>query len=118
MSKINTDIGGRIALLRKENHITQADLAEAIDISVKHCSEVERGVSGLSLEKLISVCNVFSTDLEYLIRGNRRVLPEESNVPSYVIELFNLGSPKQKALLEEYLLLFKKMSAENFENEQ
>lgn len=53
------EMGARIAALRKENAITQEKLAEILDISVKHCSEVERGVSSLSLEKLIYLSDFF-----------------------------------------------------------
>ena len=52
MKKLYQDIGKRIAKLRKENKMTQSQLAEILDISVKHVSEIERGITCLSLEKL------------------------------------------------------------------
>lgn len=51
MKKLYQDIGKRIAKLRKENKMTQSQLAEILDISVKHVSEIERGITCLSLEK-------------------------------------------------------------------
>ena len=47
---LNTSIGSRIAKLHKEQSMTQKQFAEKLDISIKHCSSVERGLSSLSLE--------------------------------------------------------------------
>ena len=41
MENLNKLIGERIAKLRKENHMTQAMLAEKLNISVRHCSAIE-----------------------------------------------------------------------------
>ena len=109
MSVDYKEIGKRISILRQEQKITQAQLAEKIDISVKHCSEVERGLSSLSLEKLVILCPILSTDLDYLIRGIDKKNSIESNIPSYVLELFNSKNSNEKELLQEYLLLFKKI---------
>ncbi|MCM1498825.1 MAG: helix-turn-helix transcriptional regulator [Clostridium sp.] len=109
MNKLYKEIGQRIAALRQENQITQAQLAEKLDISIKHCSEVERGLAGLSLEKLIALCPILSTDLDYLLRGIEKRAPSESNVPNYILNLFNSNDAKQKKLLQEYLILFKQI---------
>ena len=42
MENLNKLIGERIAKLRKENHMTQAMLAEKLNISVRHCSAIRR----------------------------------------------------------------------------
>lgn len=109
MKKLYKEIGQRIALLRQENKITQAQLAEELDISTKHCSEVERGLSSLSLEKLIVLCSILSTDLDYLLRGIDKHSSSESNIPLYIVDLFNTDDTQQKELLQDYLLLFKKI---------
>lgn len=104
------EIGKRISALRQEQKITQAQLAEKLDISIKHCSEVERGLSSLSLEKLVLLCPILSTDLDFLIRGIDKRDSNESNIPSYICEIFNSNNSNTKELLQEYLLLFKKIS--------
>lgn len=109
MNTLYTQIGERISSLRHEQNITQSQLAEKLDISVKHCSEVERGLSSLSLEKLVTLCNLLSTDMDYLIRGLDKRTPTESNVPSIVIETFNTADERKRELLQEYMLLFRKM---------
>ena len=54
MENLNKNIGERIAKLRKESNITQAQLAEKLNISIRHCSSIECGNARLSIEKLIS----------------------------------------------------------------
>lgn len=109
MSTFYQNIGKRISQLRKENKMTQLQLAEALDISVKHMSEVERGITCLSLEKLNLLCELLPTSLDYLIRGIDTRSHEERHIPSYVIELFHSKDETQLQLLEEYLLLFRKI---------
>ena len=67
---LSVSIGSRIAKLRKDYNMTQEQLAEKLDISIKHCSSVERGLSCLSLEKLIEVSILFDVSLDYLVKGN------------------------------------------------
>ena len=66
---LDPEIGIRVRRLRKLNHMTQAELAEAVGVSVKHISGVERGVSNLSLENLIKACKTLDTGLDYLVFG-------------------------------------------------
>lgn len=110
MNTLYKEIGQRIATLRQENKITQAQLAEKLDISIKHCSEVERGLSCFSLEKLIMICSILSTSLDYLIRGIDKRNASATDVPLFVYELFKSSDDHQKELLQEYILLFKKIS--------
>ncbi len=109
LNELNKTIGRRIALLRTENKITQAELAEALDISTKHCSEVERGLSRLSIEKLVALCSILSTNLDYLVRGIDNPEHSDSNIPSYVVELFKTSDILQRELLLDYMSLFKKI---------
>lgn len=107
MNKLNKDIGQRISVLRKQQHMTQEQLAEQLDISVKHCSCVERGLSSLSLEKLIDLCEILDTNLDFLIRGETfDALPKLP--PSFVTLLENAGE-KEQQLLIEYLSLYSKI---------
>lgn len=110
MDTLNTEIGKRIARLRNEHHMTQAVLAEKLDISIKHCSEVERGITRLSLEKLVALCSILHTDMNFLILGQDIRDKKTANIPSFVLEIFNTDNEKEKDLLERYLLLFEEMN--------
>lgn len=106
----NTDIGNRIAMLRKKKKMTQAQLAEYLSISNKHCSEVERGIAGLSLERLIRIADLFHVSLDYLIRGysfDDQVRPDL--IPISLQTVLEKKDPQEKQLLNQYLELLAKI---------
>ena len=47
------ETGNRIRECRQTKHLTQEQAAEALSISIKHYSEIERGITGLSFEIFI-----------------------------------------------------------------
>jgi len=51
-------IGNRIKTIRKKKKITQATLAEALDVSDSTISRIERGDLKLSLSRLNQICEV------------------------------------------------------------
>ena len=106
--RLNTDIGDRIRYLRDLHHITQEQLAESLQLSIKHISEVERGLSCLSLERLIELCEILDTSLDYLVLG-KSSLGEEVFIPASVIEVMRSGSEAEKRILNEYLLMYERL---------
>ena len=69
MGDFYLQMGKRISNLRKLHNMTQEQLAEVMDVSVKHISSIERGKSSLSLEKLVDLSDYFGCTLDYLIKG-------------------------------------------------
>lgn len=56
-------IGERIKRIRRQNNLTQDQMAEQIDVSVGYVSQVERGITKISLDLLAKIgevlhCNV------------------------------------------------------------
>ena len=107
MLELYKRIGKKIATLRKENSMTQEQLAEKLSITVKHCSSVERGLSSLSLEKLIYVADLFDVSLDYLVRDFSD--EEQEYIPQICLELFKDADNKERLLLKEYLSLYQKI---------
>lgn len=107
MLELHKRIGKKIATLRKENSMTQEQLAEKLSITVKHCSSVERGLSSLSLEKLIYVADLFDVSLDYLVRDFSD--EEQEYIPQICLELFKNADNKERLLLKEYLSLYQKI---------
>jgi len=62
-------MGKRLKAERKKYHLTQENIAEMLDISVKHYSEVERGITGLSIENIIKISNILNVTTDYLLKG-------------------------------------------------
>ena len=61
-----------------------------MDVSVKHLSECERGVSTFSRERLLDICEIFDVSLDYLVRG----LPTDDpqlNFPQTMVDIFRSG---------------------------
>lgn len=110
MEGLNVKIGVRISKLRKIRGMTQEKLSEQMDVSVKHISAVERGLSALSLEKLIQISGILDCSLDYLILGK----DSESltkHLPSSVLDILQSENEREIALLNEYLLMYTKLRA-------
>lgn len=63
------EMGLRIKNQRKKLKYTQEDMAEQLSISVKHFSEVERGLTGLSIDNLIKLSNILGVSIDYIVKG-------------------------------------------------
>ncbi len=55
------DLGRRIAELRKAGGLTQAELAELADVSVKYVQRVEAGRENLTVRSLVWLANLLGT---------------------------------------------------------
>lgn len=70
--KINYSLIGRhIKDIRSAKGLTQAELAEKIDVSPPFVSKIERGVKHPSLETLISIASSLGTTIDVLLLGNQ-----------------------------------------------
>ena len=103
------EIGNRIALLRKSRHLTQEQLAELLEVTPKHVSSVERGLSTYSLEKMDQLCDILDTDINYLIYGKIQPGADLYRIPNSILKLLESGSSSDIELLEEYMLMFTKL---------
>lgn len=65
------ETGRRIRQLRIMRGCTQAEFAEAIDISINFLSEIENGKKGLSQDTLSKICQQFSISADYLLFGRK-----------------------------------------------
>ena len=105
MSIEKMEVGKRVSALRKRNGMTQENLAELLDCSVKHISHVERGTALLSLEKYVFLSDFFHCSLDYLLKGQGQ--KDVSNIlPSYILEVLQGGRTKEQDLLLAYLNMF------------
>ena len=60
MRKVSTiKIGKTLKEIRRSNGYTQEKLAEAIEVSVRHISDIEQDRAKPSYEVLIKICNLF-----------------------------------------------------------
>lgn len=68
---MNKDILDRIPKnikkLRLQNHMTQADVASALNLDTQYYAQLERGERNFTVEKLIMLCSILKTDIDSII---------------------------------------------------
>ena len=62
-------VGERIRKKRILLGMSQDELAEKIDRAPKYCSDIERGVCGMSIETMISLSSSLDMSLDYMLFG-------------------------------------------------
>ncbi len=60
-------VGLRIGEKRRKQHLTQEELAEKIEKSLRTIADVERGVAGVSIETLFDLCSALDTTPDGLL---------------------------------------------------
>ncbi len=109
MSDIKLEVGRRIADLRKLNGLTQENLAELLDCSVKHISHSERGIAFMSLEKYLILSDYFHCSLDYMLKGSEFAGSDISELPAFIIEILKGGDETERELLISYLNLYSRI---------
>lgn len=66
------EMGKRLRISRIELNYTQEQMAEILEMSSAYYGKVERGLHGLSLEKLVIVNKKLDMDINYLLTGTKR----------------------------------------------
>lgn len=76
----NRAFGRKIKIAREDIGLTQAELAEKIDVSQNFLGDIERGIKLPSLNKLILLSNTLKISLDYMFAeslDNMLCEPEE-----------------------------------------
>ena len=64
-----THIRKNLVALRLTHGLTQAELAEAVDVTTNHISHVENGSNGISLELLLKICRALGITPNDILSG-------------------------------------------------
>lgn len=72
-------IANNICNLRKNNNMTQSDLAEKLHYSDKAISRWERGDTMPSVEVLCELCDLFGVNLSYLVSKDSTITPPKKD---------------------------------------
>lgn len=95
------EIGQRIRKYRKALNLTQAQLADKVDISTTHMSHIESGNTKLSLPVLVKIAGELSVQTDDLIfdkpRINRTAMTDE------IVHLLNSCSLKDIYVLTDVI---------------
>lgn len=63
-------IGQRIKEKRICKNISQQEMAKNLNFSYQHLSNVERGITGISLELLVKISDLLQVSMDYLLQDN------------------------------------------------
>lgn len=112
MSDIERWIGAKITEIRLSRKLTQAQLAEKVNVSVETISRMERGVSFPSLKTLENIANSLNTPLKTFFEFYEHPPKNKSfeRKLSKLIALLRTLSIKEITLVHEILkVVFKKL---------
>lgn len=91
----------RLKALRKQVKLTQAQIAEKLDISQQTYASWERGVKKPTQENLVKIAQVLNVSVDYLVGNSEEKSDELDNIEL----LFRMNS---KGLTDEEKEIFKK----------
>ena len=86
-------LGERIKAERKHLNLTQAQLAEAIDISDTYMGAIERGERGLSLDTLVMLAKRLGVTVDFLLSDS--VSTTDSNIMNQFRQIMD-GQPLER----------------------
>ena len=66
-------LGERISILRKDNHISQVQLANMLNVSRQAVSKWENDQSAPDTVKMIHLADILNTEVEFLATGKKPV---------------------------------------------
>lgn len=104
-------IGKFIAVLRKANGLTQAELAEKLFVSDKTVSRWERDESSPDLELIPLIADLFDVTTDEILRGERAPAPSFLNkIPDKSEQEKEKAEKRLKKLLDKRYIKFKYLS--------
>lgn len=83
-------VGERITQLRKEQNISQVQLAKALAVSRQAVSKWENGQSVPDMVKMIQLADLLKTDTEYLATGRHSTIKSAPEVVTIVEKVDNV----------------------------
>jgi len=103
------NIGNNLRILRKQNGMTQAELAEDIGVSKDHISHAEIGFGSISMPLLLEICRSLDVTPNDVLTGEFKTKEDQEDLKHTVLALENIDSPKERMLLYElYLQMIRK----------
>lgn len=95
-------MGTRIKSRRKELKMSQAQLAEKIDVTNNHISSIETGKQVPSLDVFVNICEQLRTTPDYLLLGSLH----PHNVPQNIYDSLLLCREEDLPLLQAIVEVF------------
>ncbi len=104
-------IGRRIAYNRKNCAITQAYLAEQLDVSESFISQIERGKAKISLSRLYEIAELLGIDVALLVSDCANLT--DNCIKSEIEQIISDWSFEQRSMLIELIVCADKKMKSN-----
>ncbi len=99
-------MGERIALKRKENKLTQEQLAEKVGVSLQTISNIEGGKKAARPENIVKISIVLGITTDYILTGKKTV----NQLKGITESISNLEEEEYLAI-QKIIMLFIKQKA-------
>lgn len=83
------NLGNKIKKLRKQNNLTQENLAEMLGVSYQAISRWENNITSPDISTLPILANIFDVTVDYLLDVN--ILKNEETINKIYDEYYNLS---------------------------
>lgn len=105
-------IAKRVKAARKAAQMTQAELAEKIDISTNAVAKLEANLMKVSLQTLVNIANVLDVDVNYLLTDSTSIDGDTTNTDMFLESLIRNLSMRDKTFIVHVINGLKAYNAE------
>lgn len=118
IDKIPQELKDRIAFLRKEKKLTQAQLAEKLGISAQAVSKWESGLSCPDIMILVPLSNIFGVSTDYLLSG--KLEQKEAEKKDECNELFEVEEkhPDEEEWVDDIIEKEPELESEEYKSDR
>lgn len=101
-------VGERIRKKRMQIGLSQDELAERIDRATKYCSDIERGICGMSTETMLAISDCLDISLDYMMFGeiSEDELHRQENDEAAIIHILSRCTQQQRHYAIRLLKLY------------
>lgn len=101
-----TRFGLFVAEMRKENHMTQAELATKIKVTDKAVSRWERGSNMPDISMLVEIAEFYEVDIREIIDGERKSENMNDEVKETIIAVADYADKQKKQAVLRAIIMF------------
>lgn len=96
--EINIQIGAAIKAARERTGLTQEQFGELVSLGTKNVSDIERGISGITIATLKRICEKLSISSDMILFGM-----QDKNDSEFLAERLSRLTPEQFNAVETFL---------------
>ncbi len=96
--EINIQIGAAIKAARERTGLTQEQFGELVSLGTKNVSDIERGISGITVATLKRICEKLSISSDMILFGM-----QDKNDSEFLSERLSRLTPEQFNAVEAFL---------------